>query len=284
MRALWIANILNVVLDPMFIFGFGPIPAMGVTGAAVATAIGRSVGVGYQLWVLFRGSEYIRLAMRHFRFDTQLARRLIRVSGPGMVQYLVGTASWMAMMRIVAEFGSEAMAGYTISIRVIIFALLPSWGVANAAATMVGQNLGAKRPDRAERSVWICAAVDSVFLGVLGVIIMLSNQTIMRWFTSDPVVIEIGGQSLFIMALSFPIWAIGMITVQSFNGAGDTTTPTWINLISYWMVQLPLAWYLAIYSGMGAKGVFVTIAISQVVLAAVGVIWFRRGAWKRHDV
>jgi putative MATE family efflux protein len=284
MRALWLANILNVALDPAFIFGFGPIPAMGATGAAVATAIGRSVGVGYQLWILFRGSEYIRVAWRHFSFDLPLVKRLLRVSGPGMVQYLVGTASWMAMMRIMSEFGSEALAGYTISIRVIIFALLPSWGVSNAAATMVGQNLGARRPDRAERSVWICAAVDAAFLGVLGLLIILANESIMGWFTSDPAVIAVGSESLFIMALSFPIWAIGMITVQSFNGAGDTKTPTWINLISYWVVQLPLAWYLAIHQGMGSTGVFVTIAISQVVLAAVGVAWFRVGTWKRHVV
>ncbi|MFT5515064.1 MAG: putative MATE family efflux protein [Rhodothermales bacterium] len=284
MRALWLANLLNIALDPVFIFGFAFIPAMGATGAAVATAIGRSIGVAYQLKILFGSGGQIRLRPHHFMVDGALIKRLLRISGPGMIQYLVGTASWMALMRIMAVFGSEALAGYTISIRVIIFALLPSWGVANAAATMVGQNLGAKKPDRAERSVWICAAVDAVFLGVLGLVIGLASEPIMHAFTQDPEVIRIGARSMSIMALSFPIWAVGMITVQAFNGAGDTTTPTWINLISYWIVQLPLAWYLAVPAGYGPTGVFATIAISQVVLAAVGTIWFRRGSWKRKIV
>ncbi|MFT5144854.1 MAG: putative MATE family efflux protein, partial [Thalassolituus oleivorans] len=238
----------------------------------------------YQLKILFGSGGQIRLRPHHFMVDGALIKRLLRISGPGMIQYLVGTASWMALMRIMAVFGSEALAGYTISIRVIIFALLPSWGVANAAATMVGQNLGAKKPDRAERSVWICAAVDAVFLGVLGLVIGLASEPIMHAFTQDPEVIRIGARSMSIMALSFPIWAVGMITVQAFNGAGDTTTPTWINLISYWIVQLPLAWYLAVPAGYGPTGVFATIAISQVVLAAVGTIWFRRGSWKRKIV
>ena len=284
MRALWLANILNIILDPMFIFGFGPIPEMGATGAAVATAIGRSVGVAYQLKVLFGGTGNLKLRPRHFGFDLPLVQRLLKISGPGMLQYLVGTASWMALMRIMAEFGSEALAGYTIGIRVIIFALLPSWGVSNAAATMVGQNLGALKPDRAERSVWLCAAVDAAFLAALGLVIIIFNKPIMRAFTSDPEVLRIGARSLWIMAISFPVWALGMITVQSFNGAGDTTTPTWINLISYWIVQIPLAWFLSVTMGWGPTGVFVTIGIAQVVLAIVGTLWFRAGHWKRHVV
>jgi Na+-driven multidrug efflux pump len=167
---------------------------------------------------------------------------------------------------------------------VIVFALLPSWGVSNAAATMVGQNLGALKPDRAERSVWICVAVDAVFLGVLGLMIIVANKPIMRLFTSDPEVIRIGAQSLWIMALSFPVWAVGMITVQAFNGAGDTTTPTWINLGAYWIIQIPLAWYMAIPLGFGPKGVFIVIGIAQVVLAIIGVVLFRRGTWKRKVV
>jgi putative MATE family efflux protein len=284
MRALWLANLLNIALDPIFIFGLGPVPEMGATGAAVATAIGRSVGVAYQLKILFGGTGNLKLRLRHFGIDRTLITRLLRISGPGMLQYLVGTASWMALMRIMAEFGSQALAGYTIAIRVVIFALLPSWGVANAAATMVGQNLGALKPDRAERSVWICCAVDAVFLGLLGVIIIAASNPIMHVFTSDPEVIRIGARALWIMALSFPIWAVGMITVQAFNGAGDTTTPTWINLAAYWVIQIPLAWYLAIPLGMGPTGIFVVIGIAQVVLAMIGVILFRKGIWKRKVV
>ncbi|MBO6576614.1 MAG: MATE family efflux transporter [Rhodothermales bacterium] len=284
MRALWLANILNIVLDPIFIFGWGPVPAMGATGAAVATAIGRGIGVAYQLMVLFRGAGNVKVRWHHFRIDWSLIARLLRISGPGMLQYLVGTASWMGLMRIMAEFGSEALAGYTIAIRVIIFALLPSWGVANAAATMVGQNLGALKPDRAERSVWICVAVDAVFLTLLGLAIIIFNEPIMRAFTSDPEVLRIGARSLWIMALSYPVWALGMITVQAFNGAGDTATPTWINLISYWIVQIPMAWIMAVPLGFGPTGVFITIGFAQVVLAIVGTIWFRAGTWKRKVV
>ncbi len=284
MRALWMANLLNIALDPIFIFGLGPVPAMGATGAAVATAIGRSVGVAYQLKILFGGTGNLKLALRHFGIDRALIARLLRISGPGMLQYLVGTASWMALMRIMAEFGSEALAGYTIGIRVIVFALLPSWGVSNAAATMVGQNLGALKPDRAERSVWICVVVDAVFLGLLGLLIIVANKPIMELFSSDPEVIRIGSRALWIMALSFPIWAVGMITVQAFNGAGDTTTPTWINLGAYWIIQIPLAWYMAIPLGMGPTGVFIVIGIAQVVLAIIGVVLFRKGIWKRKVV
>ncbi|NNE71630.1 MAG: MATE family efflux transporter [Rhodothermales bacterium] len=284
MRALWIANILNIILDPIFIFGFGPVPAMGTTGAAVATAIGRSIGVAYQLKILFGGSGNLKLSLRHFGLDAALIRRLLRISGPGMLQYLVGTASWMALMRIMAEFGSEALAGYTIAIRIIIFALLPSWGVANAAATMVGQNLGALKPDRAERSVWLCCVVDAVFLGALGLVIIAFSRPLMTAFTADPEVIRVGARALWIMALSFPIWAVGMITVQAFNGAGDTTTPTWINLMAYWIIQIPLAWYMAIPLGFGPTGVFIVISIAQVVLAIIGTIWFRTGIWKRKVV
>lgn len=284
MRALWIANILNIALDPIFIFGFGPVPAMGTTGAAVATAIGRSIGVAYQLKILFGGSGNLKLGLRHFGIDPALIGRLLKISGPGMLQYLVGTASWMALMRIMAEFGSEALAGYTIAIRVIIFALLPSWGVANAAATMVGQNLGALKPDRAERSVWICCLVDAVFLAALGLVIIAFSRPLMTAFTADPEVIRVGARALWIMALSFPIWAVGMITVQAFNGAGDTTTPTWINLMAYWIVQIPLAWYMALPMGFGPTGVFIVIGIAQVVLAIIGTIWFRTGVWKRKVV
>ena len=280
MRALWLANILNIALDPMFIFGFGPIPEMGVTGAAVATTIGRGIGVAYQIKVLLRGQSRVHLRRRHFRVDFDILKRLMRISGPGMLQYLVGTASWLAIMRLMSEFGSEALAGYTIAIRVIIFALLPSWGISNAAATMVGQNLGARKIERGEKAVMICTAVDAVFLGILGALFWLGADIILNVFTSDREVIRIGVRCLRVLSLFFPIWAVGMVTVQSFNGAGDTKTPTIINLLAYWVIQLPVAAVLAWPLGLGIDGIFWAIALAQFALAVIAFVLFRRGRWK----
>lgn len=280
MKALWIANILNIVLDPIFIFGLGPIPAMGVTGAAIATTIGRSVGVGYQVWTLFRGTTRLRMKREHCKLDGIILRRVLRISGPGVVQYIVGTASWLAVMRIIADFGSDALAGYTITIRVIIFALLPSWGISNAAATLVGQNLGAKQPDRAERSVWYCTVVDIVFLSIMGLIFWINAEAVVRLFVDSPEAIRVGVQSMRMLTAIYPIWAIGMVTVQSFNGAGDTTTPTWIHLFAFWLVQIPVAWWLAHSMGLGTEGVFIAIMIAQVVAAIGSAYLFKRGKWK----
>lgn len=284
MKALWIANILNIILDPIFIFGWGPVPAMGVTGAAVATAIGRAIGVGYQIWILTSGRTKIRIEKKHWRFDASVQRTMIRISGPGMLQYLVGTASWLAIMRLMADFGSDALAGYTIAIRVIIFALLPSWGISNAAATLVGQNLGAKQPDRAERSVWLCTALDMGFLTVMGIIFWIAAPQTVAIFVESAEARAIGVQSMRILTAIYPIWAIGMVTVQSFNGAGDTTTPTWIHFFSFWVLQIPLAWSLAHPLGMGTAGIFWAIAASQVVAAIVSATYFRRGTWKTVSV
>lgn len=284
MKALWLANILNIVLDPVFIFGFGPVPAMGATGAAVATAVGRAVGVGYQLYVLFGPTGNIRLTRRDMVLDESVLRRLLRISGPGMLQYLVGTASWLALMRMMAVFGSEALAGYTVAIRVIIFALLPSWGISNAAGTLVGQNLGAKRPDRAEKSVWYCTAVDTVFLTVLGAVFFVFADPVVRMFVSEPGAIAVGVRSMKILTAAYPIWAISMVTVQSFNGAGDTTTPTWIQFVAYWIVQIPAAWILAISAGYGPTGIFIAIVIGQSVAALAAGWMFKRGAWKTVEV
>lgn len=280
MRALWLANILNMVLDPVLIFGWGPIPAMGVAGAAIATSIGRSIGVAYQLYVLLGGRGRIHLALGQVRVDLSVMRRLLRVSTPGMVQYVVGTASWLALFRILAGFGSDVVAGYTIAIRILVFALLPSWGMGNAAATLVGQNLGAARPDRAERAVWITSFTNMVFLGVSALIVMFNAELLIRLFTDVPAVVRYGVDCLHIVSYTYVLFAFGLVTVQAFNGAGDTSTPTWINLVCYWIVQIPLAYLLSRHAGMGAQGVFTAIAVTQAVLAILATYLFRRGAWK----
>lgn len=284
MKALWIANILNVVLDPVLIFGWGPFPEMGVAGAAVATAVGRGVGVSYQVYLLVRGKSRVRLQAEQLRLMRGVMQRLLRISGPGIVQYIVGTASWMVLFRFMSAFGDQAVAGYTIAIRVLVFALLPSWGMGNAAATLVGQNLGASKPDRAERSVWITSFSNAVFLGLVAVCMFLFAEPLVGFFTDEAVVIDYGKQCLRIVSYTYVMFAFGMVTVQAFNGAGDTTTPTWINLVCYWMVQIPLAYVLAHPVGWAASGIFVAIAISQAVLALVSIAIFRKGYWKTKAI
>jgi putative MATE family efflux protein len=284
MKALALANILNIALDPILIFGLGPIPAMGVEGAAIATTIGRSVGVLYQIQMLRSGKSRIVLRGAHFAYNSELMARLVNIAWPAVLQYMVGTASWMAIMRMMAIFGSVSMAGYTIAIRIIIFALLPSWGVSNAAATMVGQSLGAGDPDRGETAVKLCTIVDVVFLSSLGLIFWLFAAPIISIFSSEPGVVDIGTRTLRIMSLSFPLWAIGMVTVQSFNGAGDTRTPTWINLFAYWIIQLPLAAFLAWPLAFHEDGIFAAMAVAQVVLGILAWILFRRGRWRTISV
>jgi len=275
---------LNIVLDPIFIFGLGPVPAMGVTGAAIATTIGRSVGVGFQIWILFRGQSRIKMTKKHCRLDGIILRRVMRISAPGMLQYLVGTASWLAVMRIIADFGSDALAGYTITVRVVVFALLPSWGISNAAATLVGQNLGAGQPGRAERSVWYCTAVDVIFLSLVGLVFWINAETVMRMFVSSPEAIRVGVQSMRLLTAIYPVWAVAMVTVQSFNGAGDTTTPTYINLLAFWIVQIPLAWWLAVPMEFGTQGVFIAMVCAQIVAASSSAYLFNRGTWKLVQV
>lgn len=284
MRALAVSNALNIVLDPLLIFGWGPFPEMGVAGAAVATAIGRGVGVAYQLSLLFRGSGRLHLSRKAIRLNRDVMRRMVRISGPGVVQYLVGSASWILIIRLVAEFGSAAVAGYTIGVRVIIFALLPSWGMGNAAATLVGQNLGARRSDRAERSVWITGFANAAFLTLVAVLLLLLDVPIMRFFATETEVVGVGSDLLRYVAYSYPCFALGTVMVQAFNGAGDTTTPTWINLFCYWLFQIPLAYLLAHPAGMGVEGIFAGIAVAQAVYAAVGIALFRRGLWKTKMV
>jgi putative MATE family efflux protein len=284
MRVLWFANLINIVLDPCFIFGLGPFPELGVTGAAVATSIGRGSGVLYQLVLLVRGRGRIRIARRHLRLDPQVMGRLLRLSLGGILQYLVATASWVALVRIMALFGSAALAGYTIAVRIIVFTILPSWGLSNAAATLVGQNLGAGQPERAERSVWVTAFYNMAFLTAVAVVFWIFAERLVLIFTADPEVVPVAAQGLRWIGLCYSAYAYGLVMVQAFNGAGDTDTPTLLNFACYWLWQIPVAWLLARNAGLGPRGVYLAIASSEILLAAAGVWLFRRGRWKSRRV
>jgi putative MATE family efflux protein len=284
MRTLWMANGLNMVLGPCLIFGIGPLPSMGVTGAAVATTIGRGVGVAYQCWVLARPGRRVTVQQRHMRTQWNTMRTVLRLAGPATLQILIETTSWVGLVRILADFGSAALAGYTIAIRVAIFALLPSEGMANAAATLVGQNLGAGRADRAERSVWLVGLYNFLFLGLVSIGFLTLSGPIVRFFTSDPAVTAYGVECLKIIALGFLFFAYGMVIVQAFNGAGDTRTPTILYLACFWAFKIPVAYALAVPAGLGPGGVFVAVTAAYSVLAVVGVICFRQGRWKQEGV
>jgi len=284
LRVLWTANILNIILAPSLIFGFGPFPALGVTGAAVGTTIGRGVGVLVQLWYLARPGRRVQVEARHAVLDPRLMWRLVRLSGSGMLQVLIGTASWIGLVRVIATFGSAAVAGYTIGIRVILFALLPSWGLSNAAATMVGQALGARKPERGEKAVRIAGGYAAAFLGVVGIVFVAGATGIVRLFTHDPEVVPVAASCLRIVALGFPFYAYGMVFTQSFNGAGDTWTPTLLNFVCFWMLEIPLAWFLSHRFGAGPRGAFIAITIAFSALAVLSGILFRRGRWKTRLV
>ncbi len=280
MRTLWLANLINMALDPCFIYGWFGFPALGVTGAAVATTIGRSIGVIYQLSILFGVKARVTVAGRHLRIDWPVMRKLMRQSASVIMQYLVATASWMSLARINAGFGSTAVAGYTIGIRIILFALMPSWGICSAAATLVGQNLGAKKPERSERAVWLAGMYNMAFLTVVGIVFVMFAPWIVSRFTPEAEVASTAAACLFYVSLGYPFYAWGMVMEQAFNGAGDSDTPTWINLFCYWMFQIPLAWYLATRAGMGPRGVYLAICVAESMLALVSIVLFRRGRWK----
>jgi putative MATE family efflux protein len=284
MRGLWIANAINIVLDPCLINGWGPFPKLGVTGAAVATTTGRGIGALLQLYVLLSGSGRITFRREQFKLNIEVLVRLLRVSASGMMQFLIATASWLGMVRIMAMFGSAALAGYTIAIRIIIFTILPSWGMANAAATLVGQNLGAKKPDRAERSVWLTGFYNMLFLGSVGLIFIVFAEPLVGLITSDPQVLGYAANCLRFVSYGYVFYAYGMVMVQAFNGAGDTVTPTLINLFCYWLWQIPIAYSLSRLAGWGPKGVFTAIAISESTLAVVSMLVFRRGKWKQQKI
>ena len=284
MRVLWIGTAINIVLGPCLIFGPGPFPALGVTGAAVATNIGRGTAVVVQFMTLTRWGSRIRVTRRHLGFDPGTMGTVLRLSGSGTLQILIATASYIALVRILSRFGSAALAGYTIGIRLIIFALLPSFGISNAAATMVGQNLGAKKPDRAERAVWTAAFYNLVFLGAIGVLFLVGARVIVAFFTTDPTVASYAVSCLRIVSLGFVFYAYGMVLTQSFNGAGDTWTPTLINLLVFWVIDLPLAWTLSHGGGFGARGVFFAMATCYSLLAVVSAVIFRQGKWKTKSL
>jgi putative MATE family efflux protein len=284
MRTLWLANAINIALGPCLIFGLGPFPELGVTGAAVATTIGRGTGVIFGLSRLLRRGGRVDVRRRHLRLDPSLMLRLVRLSGSGTLQVLIGTASWIGLVRILAGFGSEALAGYTIAIRIILFALLPSWGLGNAAATMVGQALGARKPERAEQAVWMAARYNMYFLGTVSLVFVVGANAIVGLFTHDPAVLRYGSDGLRVVAVGFVLYAYGMVLSQAFNGAGDTWTPTLLNLISFWLWEIPLAYALSIGLGMGPHGVFVAITAAFSTFALLAVVMFRRGRWKTKVV
>jgi putative MATE family efflux protein len=284
MRVLWIANAINIALDPCLIFGLGPFPELGVTGAAVATTIGRGAGVVIQFWVLLRGSSRIRVSWPDFAPRLRIILRLFRLSVGGILQILIGTSSWVVLVAIIGSFGPAAVAGYTLAIRLIIFAILPSWGLANAAATLVGQNLGAGQPDRAETSVWQAGIYNMMFLLGVAVVFIAAAAPLIRIFSVEADVIRYGVACLRWVSIGYPFYAWGMVMVQAFNGAGDTYTPTVINFFCYWIFQLPLAYLLAHSAGLGPTGIFVAITVAESLIAIVGVLVFRRGRWKLREV
>jgi putative MATE family efflux protein len=284
MRVLWLANAINIFLGPMLILGVGPFPRLGVVGAAVATTIGRGTGALYAVSRLFRSGARVRVNRHHFKLDPALMWQMVKLSGSGTFQILVGSASWIALVRIISTFGSSALAGYTIALRVIMFALLPSWGLSNAAATMVGQALGARKPERAEHAVWMAARYNLWFLGSVGVIFVALAGPIASIFTSDASVSRYAVVGLRTVAFGFPFYAYGMVLTSAFNGAGDTWTPTWINLFVFWAWGIPLAYILGISVHRGPPGVFLSMLVTYTTLALVSVWLFRKGRWKTRRV
>lgn len=285
--AMWtlvLSNGLNILLDPILIFGWGPIPEFGVTGAGIATNIGRGSAVLFQLFILFSGRSRIQLVWDDLKLRIEQLTGLIRVSVGGIAQFLIGTSSWIFLMRIMAEFGSEVLAGYTIAIRVIMFTLMPSWGMSNAAATLVGQNLGALQADRAEKSVWLTGRYNAIFMGSISVLYLIFAPHILTAFNPSPEVVKYGSLCLRILTAGYIFYAYGMVVTQAFNGAGDTRTPTRINLIAFWGFQLPLAYGMAMMLELGPIGVFLAITSAEVLLAVIAIRWFRKGNWKTFQV
>ncbi len=284
MRSLFIANIINIILDPCMIFGLGPFPRMGIAGAAAATAIGRGIGVLYQLYLLGNGKHRIKIIKKHLVFNFRIIKRLLRLSAGGVAQSLIATTSWIWLVRIMAVFGSAALAGYTIAIRIIVFSILPAWGLSNAASTMVGQNLGADKPERAERSVWITGFINMIFLVLIAVIFILFPAPLVRIFSNDAAVVKIGALSLRIISCGYLFYSYGMVMMQAFNGAGDTFTPTVINFFCFWMFEIPLAYILALHLKLAEKGVCLAVVCAESLVGIIGILVFRSGRWKKKKV
>lgn len=284
MRLLWFSNIINLILDPCLIFGLGPFPKLGVTGAALATFIGRSIGVLYQFYLLLRGTERIHVLANQLRINLGVLLRLLRVSLTGILQFVIANVSWIGLVRIISLFGSAALAGYTIAIRIVIFVILPSWGLSNAAATLVGQNLGAKQPERAEQAVWRTGLYNMIFLGSVGVMFILFAEPIIRLFANDPAVVPMAVSCLRILSYGNIGYAYGMVMLQAFNGAGDTVTPTIVNFFGFWLLEIPLAYALAVPFHLQANGAYFATVFAESAIAAASVLLFRRGRWKRQQI
>lgn len=284
MRLLWVSNIINLILDPCLIFGWGPFPKLGVTGAALATFIGRSIGVLYQFYRLLKGTERIRILARQLHLQFDVLWRLVRVSLTGILQFAIAHTSWIGLVRIVSYFGAAALAGYTIAIRIVIFVILPSWGLSNAAATLVGQNLGAGKADRAESAVWRTGLYNMLFLGTVGVFFILFAEPVVSLFTHDPAVLPLAASCLRIVSCGNIGYAYGMVMLQAFNGAGDTITPTIVNFFGFWLLEIPLAYWLAIHLRMQSKGAFWAIVVAETAIAGASAILFKQGRWKRQKI
>jgi putative MATE family efflux protein len=280
MRVLWLANGINIVLGPCFIYGVGPFPKLGVMGAAVATNIGRGIGVLFALYWLTNGRARVVLRLPHLRVKVDVLLGVLKISAGGVLQFVIATSSYMGLMLVISGYGSAAIAGYTIAMRIMMFMFLPAWGLSSAAATLVGQNLGARAPERAERSVWVATKYNTIFLSAVAIVLVVFPATLVGIFTTDPDVLGYGASALRLIGLGFPLYAVGMTMVQAFNGAGDTSTPTWLNLLCFWLLQLPLAYVLARSVDLGPTGVFVAAAIAESLLSVAAWIVFRRGSWK----
>ena len=284
MRSLWIANTINIILDPMFIFGIGPFPEWGIEGAAIATVIGRTAGICYQIYHLAKGRGIVKIHTGNWQYKNDIVVRLVKLSSGVTAQFIIGSASWIFLMRIMSTFGSVALAGYTIAIRIIIFTILPAWGFSNAAATMVGQNLGALQPERAEKSVWRTGFFNAIFMGTVMIVFIFLSDSIADFFTDEKAVVASAAQCLKIFSLGYFSYAFGMVLVQAFNGAGDTRTPTIMNLVIYWLMQIPLAYLLSLQLSLGAPGVYWTVVICETVFSIAGYFLFKKGKWKTIKV
>ena len=284
LRSLGLANLVNIILDPLLILGIGPFPELGVTGAAVATTIGRSCGVLFQLYFLFHRNGPFALKAQHLRPLRDVIMSIVKVSTGSVGQFLIASASWTVLVRIISTTGTEAVAGYTAAMRIVIFTLLPAWGMANAAATLVGQNLGAKQPDRAHRSVWLCGHYNMVFMVAVAMIFWLAAEVIVPFFGNSPAANAYAVDALHIISLGYFFYGYGMVLAQAFNGAGDSLTPTWMNVVCFWCIEIPLAWLLAVHFGLGPNGAFISVAVSESALAVLSAVLFQRGTWKLMKV
>jgi putative MATE family efflux protein len=285
MKSLWLANICNIILCPILIRGFGPVPALGLTGAAIATTAGRGIGVCYQLYHLFTGDGVIKIRRRHFNIDWSILKSLTNIAAPAVFQFIIASCSWVVLARLVADTGhSVTSAGYQTALRVVVFFILPAWGLSNAAATLVGQNLGAKHLQRAEESVIKTAKYNGVFMGLVSLIFLFGAYPVISFFTNDDAVKEIAVKALRIMASGYIFYGIGMVMANAFNGAGDSWTPTWINLVGFWLFQIPLAYLLTLYFNFGPTGVFVSIPVAETLITLVAWYFFKRGGWKKVKV